>query len=193
MTISLSLARTLTEEEREALSHYGADSTYLHAVAQRCEGDLAHHPSYSEEWTKVGRQIKALDSAIAVSTLDVDAVLYSAQPVGFSTRGSLVGPAESFVGMTYRYPGFTSTSTETSFRDSFLSKRRESTSRPTTLEFHLPAGWNAIDLHEGGHSGEFELLLPRNLPYEVIEAAYVEGDVLNLILQPSFPLVSGLE
>jgi len=185
MTISVSLARTLTKEEREALQRYGADSTYLHAFAQRCEGNLQHHPSYADEWTKLAGQIRGLDSAIAISTLDSDAILYSAQPVGFGTRGSFVGSPATFIGITYRYPGFTSTSTSTEFRDRFLSKRRDAASRPTTLEFHLPAGWNAIDLSHGGHSGEFELLLARDKPYEVIDATYVDGDVLNLVLQPS--------
>lgn len=185
MTISASLARMLTDEERDALRHYGADSTYLHALAQRREGDLVHHPQYQDEWTKVAKQINALDSAISVSTLDADAVFYSAQPVGFSVRGSFVGDAAKYIGLIYRYPGFTSTSTEPSFRDDFLSKRRDSGSRPATLEFQLPAGWNAIDLQEGGHSGEFEFLLARDVAYEVVDASYVDGDVLNLMLQPA--------
>lgn len=185
MTTSASLARKLTEEEYEALRDYGADSTYLHAVAQRREADLAHHPDYREEWRRVAKQIKALDSAISVSTLDANAVLYSAQPVGFSVRGSFLGDPAKYVGLIYRYPGFTSTSTQTSFRDDFLSKRRDAASRPATLELHLPAGWHAIDLHEGGHAGELEFLLARDVAYEVVNASYVDGEVLNLVLRPS--------
>lgn len=185
MKISASLARKLTDEERSALRHYGADSTYLHAVAQRREGDLAHHPLYKDEWTTVGAQIKALDSAISFSTLDADSVLYSAQPVGFGARGSFLGDPSKFIGLIYRYPGFTSTSTETSFRDDFLSKRRDAGSRPATLEFQLPSGWNAIDLQVGGHAGEFEFLLARDVAYEVVNASYVDCDVLNLGLRPA--------
>lgn len=185
MTISATLARMLTQEECEALRHYGADSTYLHALAQRREGDLAHHPQYQNEWEKIRGQIKALDSAISVSTLDADAILYSAHPVGFSVRGSFMGDAAKYIGLLYRYPGFTSTSTEASFRDDFLSKRRDSGSRPATIEFLLPAGWNAVDLKVGGHSGEFEFLLGRDVAYEVVGASYVDGDVLNLVLEPA--------
>lgn len=185
MTIGTSLARKLTDEERQALSRYGADSTYLHAVVQRREGDLQYHALYQDEWMVYAKQIEALDSAIGASTLISDSVLYSAQPKGFSVRGSFLGDAAKFVGLIYRYPGFISTSAETSFRDRFLSKRRDAGSRPATLEFRLPAGWNAIDLSEGGHSGEFEFLLARDVAYGVVDASYVDGDVLNLVLEPA--------
>jgi hypothetical protein len=185
MIVSASLTRALSEVEVDALSNYGADSTFFHAVAQRREGVFAYHRQYNGETRRIADQIKALDRAIAASTLDTDSVLYSAQPVGFSVRGSLLGDASKFIGLIYQYPGFTSTTTNEAFRDEFLSKRRDPQSRPAILTFQLPAGWNAIDLKVGGHFGEFEFLLARNVPYEVVDASFVDGDVLNLALKPT--------
>lgn len=50
MTIETRLKRDLTEDEKKALSHYGADSAFLHAVAQECERDLDRDPQWQEFW-----------------------------------------------------------------------------------------------------------------------------------------------
>jgi hypothetical protein len=184
MVPTASLRRELSKEEVEALTDYGADSTFLHAFAQRRESYLEYHPQYIKEFDTIEEQIKALDRAIDASTLDADAVLYSAQPVGFSVRGSFLGDATKFIGLTYQYPGFTSTTANEAFRDEFLSKRRDTQSRPATLTFQLPAGWNAIDLREGGQTGESEFLLARNVAYEVLNASIIDGDILSLVLKP---------
>lgn len=184
MTIRARLQRELTDDERKALSHYGADSNFLHAVAQGRECDLDQDPQWQKFWPKCGEIMRALDSAIAASELAEFAVLHSAYGNGLAVRGSLLGDPEVFIGLTYRYAGYISTSSEASFRDRFLEPRRTAKSRPSILEFHLPAGFAAIDMHHGGHAGEFEFLLARDTPFDITQASIVDGDVLSLVLTP---------
>jgi hypothetical protein len=167
MTIETRLKRDLTADEKKALSQYGADSTFLHAVAQGRERDLHRDPEWEKFWPKCGRIMRALDSAIAASELAERAVLYSAHGNGLAVRGSLVGDPRTFVGLTYCYPGYISTSSEATFRDRFLEPRRTVKSRPSILNFQLPAGFAAIDMHHGGHAGEFEFLLARDTPFQI--------------------------
>ncbi len=184
MRITTRTKRDLTQEETRALSHYGADSTFLHSVAQGRERDLERDPLWNEFWPECGAIIQALDSAISVSELQQDAVLYSAHGNGFAVRGSILCPPAAYLGTIYKYPGYISTTSEAEFRDRFLQPRRTSNSRPAILEFHLPAGFPAIDMHLGGHAGEFEYLLGRDTPYRITKADIQDGDVLNLVLVP---------
>jgi len=184
MTVSATLTRDLTDGEVTALSHYGADSTYLHAVAQQRERDFANDAGWNAFWPECGRIVGALDTAIGASVLDADSILYSAHGNGFGVRGSIRGSPAAYVGLEYCYPGYISTSAEPVFRDSFLGKRRNALSQPAILEFRLPAGFHAIDLRHGSHGGEFEFLLGRQLRLQIIDASLYDGDVLWLRLEP---------
>jgi len=184
MAIRTKLSRALTEEEVAALSHYGADSSYLHAVAQGRTSDFQHDPGYKQFWPTCGSIVRALDAAINSSTLLEAATLHAAHGNGFGVRGALVGNPSAFVGMVYQYPGYISTSAEIDFRDRFLGPRRNAASRPTVLEFRLPTGFNAIDMHHGGHSGEFEFLLGRCTAFRITSSEIVDTDVLSLVLEP---------
>jgi hypothetical protein len=110
--------------------------------------------------------------------------LWSGHGHGWSVRGALEGPPDSFRGLTYRYPGFISSSLERSWCEDFLDKRHGSDSRPTLLRIDLPEDYPAIDMHDGGHAGEFEILLPRNRRFTITDAAGLENDVLLLGLAP---------
>ena len=178
------LDRRLTIGETNAIRSYGADSTYIHATSQNRGADFSHDPSYQTFVANATDTATNLDNAIGASRLSEDAVLYSAHGLGFGVRGSLVGPPKQFVGLTYHYPGYISTTADRGFRDRFLEKRRGPTTRPTILELHLPSGFNALDLRHGGHAGEFEYLLGRNLQLKIVGADYVDDDVLALILKP---------
>jgi hypothetical protein len=184
INIATRLKRPLTADEKFALSRYGADSTFLHVVAQGREQDLHRDPLWQEFWPKCRAIMQALDGAIAASELVEEGVLYSAFGNGLAVRGSLLGSPEAFIGLTYCYAGYISTSSQASFRDRFLEPRRTSKSRPTILEFRLPAGFAAIDMHHGGHAGEFEFLLGRDTPFEIMQASIVDDDVLSLVLAP---------
>lgn len=185
MVVFTDLARDLATEEIAALSHYGADSTYLHAVFQGRSTDFQHDRQFHEFSHKCHRIVGALDSAIAASQLRESAILHAAHGNGFGVRGSLVGEPTGFVGLTYAYPGFISTTAEPDFRDRFLTPRRNAKSRPVFLEFRLPAGFNAIDMRHGNHAGEFEFLLGRNKAFRITGAEIVDLDVLSLVLEPS--------
>jgi len=54
----------------------------------------------------------------------------------------------------------------------------------TMLEFRLPAGTPAIDMHDGGAQGEFEILLPRERLFSITDAKMLPGDLLQLVLEP---------
>lgn len=184
MSVKTTLAHPLSEAEVAALSHYGADSTYLNAIAQQRERDFADDAQWNAFWPKSGAISNALESAIAASTLDAAATLYSAHGNGFGVRGSIRGNPSNFIGLEYFYPGFISTTAEAGFRDTFLNKRRNALSQPALLELLLPAGFNAVDLRHGNHYGEFEFLLSRKLHFHIVDAKYFDGDVLWLTLQP---------
>lgn len=184
MAVLADLTRDLTADEVAALSHYGADSTYLHAVFQGRSADFRHDPQFGEFSNKCLGLVTTLDSAIAASQLRGPAVLHAAHGNGFGVRGSLVGDPASFVGLTYQYPGFISTTAESDFRDRFLAPRRNKKSRPIFLEFRLPAGFEAVDMRHGNHAGEFEFLLARDVAFRIMGAEIVDTDVLSLVLQP---------
>jgi len=184
MAVLADLARDLTADETAALSHYGADSTYLHAVFQDRSADFQHDPQFQAFSTKCRGIVAALDSAIAASRLRDAASLYAAHGNGFGVRGSLRGDPAGFIGLTYQYPGFISTTAATEFRDRFLQPRRGSDSHPTVLELRLPVGFNAIDMHHGNHAGEFEFLLGRKIPFRITDSTLVDHDILSFVLEP---------
>ncbi|MGH1572774.1 hypothetical protein ACRAWG_21525 [Methylobacterium sp. P31] len=184
MPVKTRLDRELSPFEREALSHYGADSTFLHAVAQGRATEFSGNQKF-EEFLKLCRQrVESIDAAIASSALAEPATLYSGHGTGFAVRGSLSGNPSSFVGLTYRYPGYISTSSELSFCRDFLYKRRSAMSQPTLMEFKLPLDFNVIDMAHGGHFDEFEYLLGRNNIFRITGASVIDGDVLILVLEP---------
>ena len=128
--------------------------------------------------------LRNLDAAVAASRLLGPAVLFSAHGNGFGVRGSLMAAPSAFIGLTYRYPGFVSTTSDPAFCDAFLAKRRTTASRPTMLEIGLPDGFPGVDIRHGGHAGEAEILLGRDIPFLVVDADIVDGDVLWLVLEP---------
>ena len=182
MTLSIlsNLREALTHEEMAALSHYGADSTFLHAHFQGRLGDFQYHPNCADFIGNCRSIIDALDGALAKSSLSVPAQLYSGHGNGIGIRGSLTGTPASFIGLTYRYPGFISTTTDVGVANNFLEKKDL---RPTFLKLNLPAGFSAVDMKHGNHFGECEFLLGRNIRFTIVDAAE-DKEVLWLVLQP---------
>lgn len=177
--------RDLTEGEYIALRSYGADSTYFHAIAQGRTEALAHDPEFSNFSLSARQKRDAIDGVFAVSRLIESQTLWSGHGHGWGIRGALEGAPTNFVGLQYRYPGYISTSTERSWCDTFLDKRNRNQSRPTLLQFQLPAGTPAIDMHDGSAQGEFEILLPRDTPFSITGAQMLPGDILLLVLEPA--------
>jgi hypothetical protein len=177
--------RELNEAEREALSAYGADSTFFHLVAQGRTEWVTGRPEFESFMTTGKARRDAIDGLFGVSRLARALSLWSGHGHGWSVRGALEGPPETFRGLTYRYPGFISSSLERSWCEEFLSKRHRSDSRPTLLRLDLPEGFPAIDMHDGGHAGEFEILLPRGRSLTITHAERLGSDVLLLGLAPT--------
>lgn len=184
MNVETRITRTLTAAERDAVSRYGADSTFLHAAAQGRSGDFQHHRAFAAFCSRAAQERSLLDSAIMASELLAEATLYSAHGNGFAVRGSLVGPPESFVGLTYRYPGFISTSASYEWAIGFLEPRRFNDSRATLLEFRLPKGFAALSMIHGNHFGEFEFLLGRGTPFNIIAGHMISDWLWHFVLSP---------
>jgi len=178
------LQRKLNSLEIHALSTYGTDSTFIHAVTQGWGMALGSDSNFKAFRDKCGSLIKHLDNAIAASELTAQTKLYSAHGSGFGVRGSLVGDPSRFVGLGYRYPGFLSTSNSMDFCRRHLDTRRREESQPTILKLEMPKGFNAVELRHGNHFGEFELLLGRNQHYRIIDAGKETGGTLSLTLTP---------
>ncbi|ATP22064.1 ADP-ribosyltransferase (plasmid) [Sphingobium limneticum] len=176
--------RELTEAEHLALRSYGADSTFFHAIAQGRTEALSHNPNFGTFSSGARAKRDAIDAVFSMSRLLSAQTLWSGHGHGWGVRGALEGAPASFVGLHYRYPGYISTSTERSWCDAFLDKRSRNQSRPTMLEFRLPAGSPAIDMHDGAAQGEFEILLPRDTLFSITDAQMLPGDLLQLILEP---------
>lgn len=176
--------RELTEPEHLALRSYGADSTFFHAIAQGRTEALSHNPDFGA-FSSVARERRdAIDTVFSMSRLLTAQTLWSGHGHGWGIRGALEGAPADFVGLHYRYPGYISTSTDRSWCDAFLDKRNRNQSRPTMLEFRLPAGTSAIDMHDGAAQGEFEILLPRDTLFSITDAIMLPGDLLQLALEP---------
>lgn len=184
MNVETKLKRPLTADEQAALSRYGADSTFLHATSQGRSGDFQHHPAFEEFSSRAAGERALLDSAIQISELLTDTTLFSAHGNGFAVRGSLVGLPQSFIGLTYQYPGFISTSASRDWAINFLEPRRFNGSRATLLEFQLPKGFAALDMKHGNHFGEFEFLLGRDTPFKIIDGVTMSDWLWKFVLSP---------
>jgi hypothetical protein len=151
---------------------------------------VCHHPSFGAFQKSYKEITTNLDSALGKSILQQDITLYSGYGRGYSILGSLTGEPARFVGLTYRYPGFISTSESRLIaEDKFLRAGAATGTRPTLLEFRLPAGQHALDMHVVGHQGEIEYILPWKQPFRIIDAQQrpvtdVNDVVLHLVLDP---------
>lgn len=184
------LTGAFTQEERDALGKYGAESTYFHAAHQGRGEELSTHPEYTTFLQNSAGWLVQIDSALSKSTLRTDKVLYSGHGKGWGIRGSLTGDPAKFIGLTYRYAGYISTSAvEIKAVESFLAKTANPGSFATLLELRLPAGFPAVDMNDAGVQGEFELLLGRGHPFEIVDASEFQNpevptSILRLVLKP---------
>jgi hypothetical protein len=185
------LTSVLTASEKQAGQSYGTDSLFFHACWQGRANDLLNDPGYSVFAPTYSSITSSLDTAVAKSILHSDVTLYSGYGRGYSILGSLTGDAARFIGLDYKYPGFISTSESRIIaEDKFMRVSAASGTRPTLLEFRMSAGQCALDMHEVGHQGEIEYLLPRNQLFKIVDAQQISvqdvGDrVMHLTLSLS--------
>lgn len=168
------LTSNLTPQEIEAVKAYGTSSQFYHACWQGRAGDVVYHPDYSAFAKTYPSITSNMDSAVTKSVMQNSAVLYSGYPRGYSIFGSLTGDPTKFVGLNYRYPGFISTSESRLIaEDKFARIGSAPGTQPALLEFRMAAGSLALDMHEVGHQGEIEYLLPRDQLFRIIDAQHV--------------------
>jgi hypothetical protein len=187
--VKCTLARELTDAESEAVRAYASEAVFFHAIYQGWQDELAGLARFQQfrETAKAHRD--GIDSAIGKATLDSESRLYSGHGRGFAARGCLCGDPAKFVGLRYRYRGYTSTSSSEKVAiQSFLVKRACSGSAPTLLEFRLPKAFNVLQVPCS--SGEFEFLIGREREFVVIKASElpvreVPDPVLHLVLEPA--------
>lgn len=188
--VSCILRSALTPDEIDAVKAYASDAGFFHAICQGRQEDVALLAF--QQFIRTAKAHQAgLDRAIGKCTLYGSATLYWGHGRGLAIRGSLCGDPDAFVGLSYRYPGYVSTSSvEEVAIQSFLAKRTFCGSLPTLLEFRLPATFNTLDMNMAGAQGEFEFLIGRKREFVIIGASYFDVDkvpdpVLRLVLEPT--------
>jgi hypothetical protein len=182
---------SFSQSEIEAAQAYRADSTFLHAHKQGWDGSVFQSPAYSEFLDVCAAHQIGLDNAISKTLLSREIVLYSGHGRGAGAVGALTGDPSRFAGLTYKYPGFISTSAVEQVAVDTLTTRAQKGSRPVLLELHLPTGFPALDmaLIPGG-GNEVEYLIGRNEEFTIFDAGGmclvgVTDAILRLKLRPA--------
>lgn len=188
MSLRFSKRGECTEEERAAVTDYYAEATYFHACAQGWSGPLGDSPKLSAFMARAAGLAGRIDAAIEKFEVAEPGEVYFGSGSGYSCIGSLGGPPERFVGLTYQYLGYTSTSIHRSVAEDFVRARASGSLSPVLLQIILVPGMRALPVDQvTGQCGEGEVLLPRKSRL-VIKAASsvriddVEPDVLLLEL-----------
>lgn len=163
-----------TQAEVDAVDRYlGGDYRVINGGLRIGQPD---HPAIRDT-------VRDLDSAIAKSRLDADAVLY---------RGIIVEAGTEYrVGDTFSDKAYTSTSSDKAVGDAFTKKAREigkENWQPVRVEFEMPKGsqaLNAVDMFDvagrkSGYTHEREFLLPRDAAF-TIKSVAIEGTGKNAV------------
>jgi hypothetical protein len=186
MSVATVQLAELTQQERDACTEYYADATFLHACSQGWSGAFPDSKKF-EKFREGAKDLVAhLDKAIPKFQVSVGGIVFSGHGTGISVIGSLIGPAEQFVGFRCCYPGYVSSSVDRAAAESFLRTRSSGARMPVLMEIKLEKGDSALPMDRAtGACGEAEYLLKRSIVFEVIAADLVriqgvEQDVLQL-------------
>jgi hypothetical protein len=121
-----------------------------------------------------------------------DATVYSGHGNGVGVVGALGhNDPERFLGLTWQYRGFTSTSSWKEKAEDFVRTRAKCTpDTPVLLELCLPAGFRLLPMEVLGPDSthEAEFLISPNVPFKIVAASHVTVEdvqnVLHLKLRP---------
>jgi hypothetical protein len=189
MPIVVSRLSTLNEGERAACTEYRSDATLLHACTQGWSGEFNDSPRMQSMIKRAAQLSGLLDSAIQKFALIGDGSVYSGHGRGFSVVGSLLGVPRTFIGLSYRYPGYISTSADRGTAENFLRTRAGKVGTPVLLQLTLKKGQRLLPMNIATEQDdEAEYLLERNLAFKVIDAEFAKIDgvdrcALHLVLQ----------
>lgn len=174
MTLRFSRFAECTEEERAAVTDYYAEATYFHACAQGWSGPLGDSPKLSAFMERVAGLVTRIDAAIQKFEVATPCEVYFGSGSGYSCVGSLAGSPERFIGLSYQYPGYTSTSVHREVAEDFVRARAGGSLLPVLLRISLPCGVRVLPIDEvTGQCGEGEVLLPRNVRFTIKDASNV--------------------
>jgi hypothetical protein len=176
-----------TREEIQAARAYRTESGFFQLA---CQSNHCMALDALEPFQRFLRSNKLLLLRSATSLryqLTRNATLYSGHGNRVGTVGALgANEVECFRNMTWKYSGFTSTSSQREVAETFALARR---TQPVLLEFHLAPGFRLFPMDETGEGHEQEYLLPPSVPCVILEASNKRirevDNVLHLILQPA--------
>lgn len=179
----------LTPAEIAACTEYYADATLLHACAQGWGGQFPDSQRLQAFLDRCAPLVQALDRAIQKFEVSEDGVVFSGHGRGLSVIGSLYSASDRFIGLTYCYPGYTSTNADRGTAENFLRTRAAGARTPVLMEFRLRKGQRILPMSIAtlGQGGEAEYLLGRAAEFQIVEADFVtiqdvDQNVLHLVL-----------
>lgn len=188
MAMAIIQTEELTQAERAACTEYYADATFLHACAQGWSGEFSDSQRLQSFLDRCGAIVQGLDRAIQKFEVSENSVVFSGQGRGLSVIGSLSGAPGRFIGLKYRYPGYTSTSADRGTAENFLRARAAGAQTPVLMEFRIRKGRRILPISiVTGQGAEAEYLMGRAAEFEIVGADFVtvqdvEQDALHLVL-----------
>ena len=188
MSLQVITLEALTEDEVRACAEYSASATLLHACTQGWETEFPDYVKLREFAATGAAPFSGhLDRAIQKFELAADGIVFSGHGRPFSLVGSLFGPPERFVGLGYRYLGYTSTSSERGVAEDIL-RPRATRGTPVLLELHLNKGQRILPIPAVVRVGEAEYVLGRGEEFRIVDAKFanvaeVQQNVLHLVLK----------
>jgi hypothetical protein len=170
----------LTEAEREAARAYTSDSVRLHHVMQGRDGMGC--ALLDRGLVALQAQVPLIDSATRKFRLAEEALLYAGIGNGYPAVGSLWDndPAR-FVGMSYHYSGFFSTSTDPGVAHHFMEVGN--TFRQVFLTIRAKPGLLGLPTYllgaDSGHEGE--VLVAARTSFTIVDARRRPGEKADVL------------
>ncbi len=175
----------LTDAEIEAARAYGAESGFFHLACQADHSMALAEFRHYQDFLCSGKLAALASATRSRCELTGDVTLYSGHENDAGVVGSLGhnDPAR-FVGLTWQYRGFTSTSSRKDEGEEFIYTRVAAViATPVFMEFYVPAGVRLLPMKGlAGLSHEAEFLIPPRVPFEIIAASRATvGKVQNVL------------
>jgi hypothetical protein len=183
-----------TDPEIAAARAYRSESGFFHLACEADHGMALSGFKPYQHFLFSGK-LAALKSATSSRyELTAEATVYSGHGNGSGAVGAL-GHSDfrRFVGLIWRYRGFTSTTASRLAGEGFVFDRAKSPlDTPVFLEFRLPAGFRLFPMATLGPDAthEAEFLISPGRPFEIVTASHVTIGSAQKVLHLSFRVLS---
>ncbi|HEY1934093.1 MAG TPA: hypothetical protein VGG99_18955 [Acetobacteraceae bacterium] len=182
-----------TPAQIEAARAYSSESGFFHLACQADHSMALVEFGPFQSFCQSGKLLALKQAASSCFPLTADALVYSGHGNGVGVVGGLGHSGISyFKQMTWRYRGFTSTTSRKDKAEHFVATRAKvSADVPVFLEFRLPTGFFLFPMETLGsdRTDEAEFLLPPQSSFKIIEASRIPigrvRDVVHFVLVPS--------